>query len=68
MFPEYGFYLIIKVRSWITTLIFQLHLDVALELIKLREYCYDRNLYPIGQTQFIKLRFDIPLLSGQICS
>jgi hypothetical protein len=48
MFTKYGFHLVVEVRSLITTLILQLDLDVALELIKLREYCYYRDFYPVG--------------------
>ena len=67
MFTEHAFHLIVEMLSWITALIFQLHPNVALELVKLREYCYHRNLKdPFGQSPFIKLRFDIPFLSGQI--
>jgi len=40
---EYGFNLGVEER-WVTTLIFQLHLDVAPELIMLREHRYYRDL------------------------
>jgi hypothetical protein len=67
MFTEYAFHLFVEVCSWITTLIFQLHPNVALELVKLREYCYHRNLKgAFGQSPSIELQFDIPFLSGQI--
>jgi hypothetical protein len=66
MFTKYAFHLVIEVYSWITTLILQFHLNIALELIKLREYRYQRDFKNlIGQSLFTKSRFDIPLLSGQ---
>jgi hypothetical protein len=47
--------------------ILQPHLDVELELVKLCEYRYHRDLKnPTCQSQCVKLRFDIPFLSGQI--
>ena len=44
MLIEYIFHLSVEVHYRITVLIFQLHLDVALELITFCENCYDRNL------------------------
>jgi hypothetical protein len=67
MLTEYAFHLVVEVCFWITTLILQLDLNITLELIKLREDCYHRDLKnPMGQSQFMKLRFDIPFPSGQI--
>jgi hypothetical protein len=43
MLMEYVFHLIINVHFRITTLILQLDLDVAPELIILREYRYHRD-------------------------
>jgi|SRR6266850_1480106 len=50
-------------------LILQLHPDFALELVVFREYYYHRNLKNLArQSQFIKLCWVIPFLSGQISS
>jgi hypothetical protein len=55
------------VDTWIILQILQLHLDVALELVKLREYRYHRDLKnPTYQSQFTQLHLDIPFLSGHI--
>jgi len=54
MLTEQAFHLVVEVCPWITTLFLQLHLYVALKLIKLREYCYYRNFKnPIGQSQLL---------------
>ena len=63
---EYGFHLVVEFCNF-TTLILQLHLDVALELVKLCEYRYHGDLKnPACQSQSIKLHLDIPFSSGQI--
>jgi hypothetical protein len=50
-------------------LILWLHPDFALELVVFRKYCYHRNLTNVArQSQFIKLCWVIPFLSGQISS
>jgi len=68
MLIEYDFDLGVEER-WITMLILQLYLEVALELIMLREHRYYRDLKNSScQRQFIKLQFNIPFLSGQISS
>jgi hypothetical protein len=70
LFTEYAVHLVvIDVYSLIKTPrpILQLVLGVALELIVFREYCYHRNFENgLGQSQFMKLRLDMPFLSGQI--
>src|SRR5260221_12515625 len=64
---EYSLHFSIQVCFWVTTVIFQLHLDIALELIEFREYRYHRDLgNPPFQFRFIKLHPNIPFLSGQI--
>jgi len=68
MLIKYAFDLGVEER-WVTMLIFQLLLDVAPELILLREQRYYRDLKNSScQRQFIKLQFDAPFLSGQISS
>jgi hypothetical protein len=68
MFIEYVFDLGVEGR-WVATLILQLDADVASELIVLREHRYHRNLKnPSRQSQFMKVVFDVPFLSGHISS
>jgi hypothetical protein len=68
MLIEYAFDLDVKER-WVTMLILQLHLDVAPELIVLREHRYHRDLKNLPcQSQFSKLQFDVPSLAGQMAS
>jgi len=68
MLIEYGFDLGVEDRR-LTMLILQLYLEVAPELIMLREHRYHRDLNNLScQLQFIKLQFDVPFLSGQISS
>jgi len=43
LFTKNSFDLVVE-KCWVTTLILQLYLDVALELVILGEYCYHRNL------------------------
>jgi hypothetical protein len=42
MLDEDAFYLVVEER-WITMLVFQLHLDIAPELVILGEHRYHRN-------------------------
>jgi hypothetical protein len=46
----YGFHLDLKIRFWVTMLVFQLHSDLASELIKLCEYSYHRDLKNVNHS------------------
>jgi hypothetical protein len=50
----------------VTVLIFQLHGNIAPELIILGKYHYHRNFNPLGQSQLLKLYSDILSLHRQI--
>jgi hypothetical protein len=54
---EYAFNFVLKVDFWVKISVLQLHLDVALELIKLREHRYHRDSKksPGVSPQFIQL-------------
>jgi hypothetical protein len=68
MLIEYAFDLDVEER-WVTTLILQLYLEVAPELVMLREHRYHRDLKIFScEPQFLKSQFDVPFLSGQISS
>ena len=66
---KHTFHFGVKVSFWVTTVIPQLHLDVALELVIFREDCDYRDLkshHTSVELQKHRLNLDMPFLSGQI--